>query len=168
MLRVPGCCHPWRESMSRREVMYIGGLNARGFSLPQMLRAQGTSETNSFDSRYQFSAHGQLARRAGPYAAFLGNADNPVWTEFDGTATKEIGRTSFLAGLKKEMIRDSYLGITPGSKVRLSKSAQMTKDDDRPARSLVEQLDDESRRCRASNHFLAVQRINEKRICMSE
>jgi hypothetical protein len=99
---------------------------------------------------YQFSAHGQLARRAGPYAAFLGNGYNPVWTEFDGTATKEIGRTSFFAGLKKEMVRDPYLGITPDSKIRLSKSAQMAKEmtidrlDRR--RTLVEQLDEESRR----------------------
>jgi hypothetical protein len=99
---------------------------------------------------YQFSAHGQLARRAGPYAAFLGNGYNPVWTEFDGTATKEIGRTSFFAGLKKEMVRDPYLGITPDSRIRLSKSAQLAKEmtidrlDRR--RTLVEQLDDEARR----------------------
>ncbi len=99
---------------------------------------------------YQFSAYGQLVRRAGPYAAFLGNGYNPVWTEFDGEATTEIGRTSFFAGLGKEMVKDPFLGITPESRIRLSKSAQLAKEmtldrlDRR--RSLVQQLDEESRR----------------------
>src|SRR5262245_9015036 len=31
--------------------------------------------------------------RAGPYAAFLGGAHNPVWTEFHGKATRKIVKT---------------------------------------------------------------------------
>ncbi|HVJ68185.1 MAG TPA: DUF1501 domain-containing protein, partial [Caulifigura sp.] len=42
MLRVLGSSNPWRESMSRREVMHIGGLGALGLSLPSLLRAQET------------------------------------------------------------------------------------------------------------------------------
>ena len=112
---------------------------------------------------FQLSAFGQLARRAGPYAAFLGNGYNPVWTEFDGTATKTIGRTSFFAGLKKEQIQDPYLGVTPDSRLRLSKSAQLAKDmtldrlDRR--RSLVEQLDGEARRVDENQATLGLDRF---------
>ena len=50
--------------------------------------------------------------RAGPYAAFLGSAYHPVWTEFVGQATK--GRTKTLAE-KTFDGHDPYMGISPDS-----------------------------------------------------
>lgn len=99
---------------------------------------------------YQFSAHGQLARRAGPYGAFLGSGYNPVWTEFDGEATQKVGRVSFFDRLATVDVADPYLGITPESRLRISKSAQlqsaMTLDRLDRRRSLQDQLDTASRR----------------------
>jgi uncharacterized protein (DUF1501 family) len=99
---------------------------------------------------YQFSAHGQLARRAGPYGAFLGSGYNPVWTEFDGEATQKVGRVSFFDRLATVDVADPYLGVTPESRLRISKSAQlqsaMTLDRLDRRRSLQDQLDIASRR----------------------
>lgn len=99
---------------------------------------------------FQLSAFGQLARRAGPYGAFLGSGYNPIWTEFDGKATKTVSRVSFFDRLDRKDIADPYLGITPESRLRLSKTAQrlpeLTVDRLDRRRSLVEQLDLETQR----------------------
>jgi hypothetical protein len=278
MLRILGSANPWPRSVSRREVMRIGGLAGLGLSLPQALRSasasdadhplaprakrilllylQGaasqfetwdpkpqapqeirgkwgaiptslpgvqiaellpklsqhvhklaivrsmshannnhsnlytlsgfpaidfTSETNPFDSRhhpffgsvldyleeqrqpglipemprnigmpFQLSTFGQLARRAGPYGAFLGSGYNPIWTEFDGEATTKVSRVSFFDRLARKDVADPYLGITPESRLRLSKTAQrlpgLTVDRLDRRRSLAEQLDVEALR----------------------
>lgn len=112
---------------------------------------------------YQFSAHGQFARRAGPYGAFLGSGFNPVWTEFDGEATKKVGRVSFFAGLKTVDVEDPYLGVTPESRLRVSKTAQlqtaMTLDRLDRRRSLQDQFDDVSRRVEDSLATRSVDRF---------
>lgn len=98
---------------------------------------------------FQFSNFSQLFRRAGPYGAFLGSGYNPVWTEFEGQATKSVKRVSFFDGLKDVEVQDPYLGITPESRLRLSASARpqaaLTLDRLNRRRTLVEQLDDASR-----------------------
>ena len=50
--------------------------------------------------------------RAGPYAAFLGNQYNPVWTDFVGTATNGITKT---LGDKTYSDNDPYVGTTTDS-----------------------------------------------------
>jgi hypothetical protein len=50
--------------------------------------------------------------RAGPYAAFLGNEFDPVWTDFVGTATKSLPKT--LAD-KTYTDNDPYIGLAPDS-----------------------------------------------------
>lgn len=98
---------------------------------------------------FQFSRFGQVARRAGPYATFLGQGYDPVWTEFDGKATKKVSRVSFFDQLKSIDVEDPYLGVTPESRLRVSKDAQLlpqlTLDRLDARRTLVQQLDDQNR-----------------------
>src|SRR5438128_2397139 len=80
--------------------------------------------------------------RAGPYAAFLGGAFNPIWTEFKGrasrTAIKTLQDQKFNAG-------EPYRGITPESRFELATAttlpADITVDRLNRRRSLVEQFD---------------------------
>src|SRR5262249_51879078 len=51
--------------------------------------------------------------RAGPYAAFLGGAYNPLWTTFRGKATRQVVKT--LADQKLD-VAEPYMGITPDSR----------------------------------------------------
>jgi len=88
---------------------------------------------------------GEVAR-AGPYAAFLGGAYNPIWTEFRGTATGHIVKT---LQTQKVDFAEPYVGITPDSRFELAAAADPTADltldrlDRR--RSLLRQLDDARR-----------------------
>lgn len=96
---------------------------------------------------WQFSAFAPFSRRAGPYASFLGHGYNPVWTEFSGRATKTVPRVSFFHALGDVNVADPFLGITPESRLRISKEAQLrdgiTLDRLSRRRSLVKQFDDQ-------------------------
>jgi hypothetical protein len=80
--------------------------------------------------------------RAGPYAAFLGGAYNPIWTEFHGKATRNVVKT-----LQEQRIdvAEPYMGITPESRFELASATQLPADvtldrlDGR--RSLLDQFD---------------------------
>ncbi len=89
---------------------------------------------------------GEVAR-AGFYSAFLGGAYNPVWTEFDGKATKSMYKT--LGETKNKEFLEPYLGITPESRFVLpgatDMAADLTLDRLNRRRSLVEQFDDARR-----------------------
>jgi hypothetical protein len=84
---------------------------------------------------------GEVAR-AGPYAAFLGGAYNPIWTTFKGKATRRWTKTlqdqKFDGG-------EPYMGITPESRFELATAtdlpAGITLDRLDRRRSLVQQLD---------------------------
>jgi hypothetical protein len=84
---------------------------------------------------------GEVAR-AGPYAAFLGSAYNPVWTEFHGQATRHMLKT---LQEQKLNVAEPYMGITPDSRFELAKAtelpADITLDRLDTRRSLVEQFD---------------------------
>ena len=81
--------------------------------------------------------------RAGPYAAFLGNHYNPVWTEFVGQATK--GRRKTLTD-KVYSGNDPYMGTAEDSYFRVPSATklldELTIDRLEGRRSLVAQLDD--------------------------
>ncbi len=85
--------------------------------------------------------------RAGPYAAFLGGAYNPVWTEFEGKATRNVVKT--LAQQKLD-VAEPYMGITPESRFVLAsggdRPADLTLDRLDGRRSLLQQFDDARRR----------------------
>src|SRR5579859_681545 len=55
--------------------------------------------------------------RAGPYAAYLGGAYNPVWTEFHGRATRHMVKT---LQEQKLDVAEPYMGITPDSRFELA------------------------------------------------
>jgi hypothetical protein len=80
--------------------------------------------------------------RAGPYAAFLGGAHNPIWTTFHGKATRTWTKT--LQDQKFEG-GEPYMGITPDSRFELATAtdlpAEMTLDRLDRRRSLAQQLD---------------------------
>ncbi len=84
--------------------------------------------------------------RAGPYGAFLGNAYNPIWTEFRGEANRSITKT---LGPRTEEFLEPYVGITPESRFELAAGSEMRQDItlDRlnRRRSLLTQFDDARR-----------------------
>ncbi|MHB1422404.1 MAG: DUF1501 domain-containing protein [Gemmataceae bacterium] len=84
---------------------------------------------------------GEVAR-AGPYAAFLGSAYNPVWTEFHGRATRHMVKT---LQEQKLNVAEPYMGIAADGRFELATATDLRSDitldrlDTR--RSLVEQFD---------------------------
>ncbi|MEO2014591.1 MAG: DUF1501 domain-containing protein [Fuerstiella sp.] len=98
---------------------------------------------------WRFSTYSPFTKRAGPYGTFLGHGYNPVWTEFAGKATKKAARVSFFSRLKEVEVADPFLGITPESRLRISKDAQLreglTLDRLDHRRSLLSQLDKQKR-----------------------
>ncbi|MBI2808802.1 MAG: DUF1501 domain-containing protein [Planctomycetes bacterium] len=92
---------------------------------------------------FQFSSHrvGEVPR-AGPYGAFLGNAYNPLWTEFQGRATRVAVKT-----LQDQRFEDvePYVGISDDSRFSLAAATnlgpQLTIDRLNQRRSLLQQLD---------------------------
>jgi hypothetical protein len=80
--------------------------------------------------------------RAGPYAAFLGGAFNPVWTEFDGTPTRRITKT-----LNSDVldVAEPYVGVGPDARFGLASGTdrplEITLDRLDTRRSLVQQFD---------------------------
>lgn len=112
---------------------------------------------------FRFTTYGQLFRRAGPYGAFLGPGYDPVWTEFDGQATRKVDRVSFFDLGKDVSVEDPYLGITPDSRLRISQDARLRDglrlDRLDRRRSLGQQLDDQSRRLDASAATRSVDRF---------
>ncbi len=100
-----------------------------------------------FSSRRTGEVH-----RAGPYAAYLGGAYHPHFTEFVGEATKSITKT--LAG-KYETFKEPYVGIRPDARFTLGEqvgSADLTIDRLNMRRSLVDQFD-AARRDREATTF---------------
>lgn len=79
---------------------------------------------------------------ARPHAAYLGGEHDPLWTEFRGTATRAMIRSSFGPPAP---IKDPYLGITAESRFALAPEAELpadvTLDRLSKRRSLLEQFD---------------------------
>jgi hypothetical protein len=83
---------------------------------------------------------GEVAR-AGPYAAFLGSAFNPIWTTFRGTAT---GRTTKTLNAQKLDVAEPYMGISADSRFEVGQpesAAEWTLDRLDARQSLLEQFD---------------------------
>jgi hypothetical protein len=83
--------------------------------------------------------------RAGPYAAFLGSMYNPIWTEYEGKASRSVRKT--LRDMDLE-IWDPYVACVPESHFRLSSTslpAELSLDRLNRRRSLLEQFDDRRR-----------------------
>ncbi|HET6424920.1 MAG TPA: DUF1501 domain-containing protein [Planctomycetaceae bacterium] len=99
----------------------------------------------SFSSQRTGEVH-----RAGPYAAFLGSKYNPIWTEYEGKASRSVKKT--LRDMDLD-IWDPYVACVPDSHFRLSSTAmppELNIDRLHRRRSLVEQFD-AARRAFANN-----------------
>jgi hypothetical protein len=89
--------------------------------------------------------------RAGPYAAYLGSAFNPIWTEFQGQADRSVYKT--LRDMNVEVF-DPYVGCKPDAHFRLASTslpAELTLDRLDRRRSLLDQLDKARRDLDSSN-----------------
>ena len=95
---------------------------------------------------FQFSSRCAEFARGGPYGGFLGQAHNPVWSEFDGKATGVVDRWR---GERDVPVDDPYLGISAGDRFVLSRAAQLqpeiTLDRLHRRRGLLTQFDDARR-----------------------
>ena len=83
------------------------------------------------------------AVQAGPYAAFLGPAYDPVLTDFQGQGIREVERFDGNGG-PQHMVRDPYAGITPDARFTIAGAglpAHVTLDRYHRRRSLLTQLD---------------------------
>ena len=117
-------------------VDYLDGSQGRG-------TLAGRRVPNNIALPFPFSSQraGEVPR-AGPYGAFLGNAYNPLWTEFHGRANRKITKT-----LENQTIEfdEPYVGITPESRFDLAVARQpvpeLTIDRLDRRRSLLDQLD---------------------------
>ncbi len=80
--------------------------------------------------------------RAGPYAAFLGSAHNPLWCEFRGEATRRVVK---VLNEQRLEFAEPYMGIAPEGRFELATATDLPPDitldrlDTR--RSLAEQFD---------------------------
>lgn len=112
---------------------------------------------------FRFSSYSPVFRRAGPYGAFLGAGYDPVWTEFDGQATRKVPRVSFFDQLNNVDVADPYLGITKESRLRIPNDFRLgrglTLDRLDKRRSLLEQFDDERQRLDESVAVKALDRF---------
>jgi hypothetical protein len=84
---------------------------------------------------------------AGPYAAFLGQAYDPVWADFDGKGTKLAPK--YTEGQQRQF-HDPFAGVTPAGRFQLSPEGQppddLSPDRLRLRQSLLEQFDRARRR----------------------
>jgi len=74
---------------------------------------------------WQFGSKSTLPTLAGPYAAFLGQAYDPVWTDFEGRGTKVAPK---LGVNQTNDVYDPFYGIEPSCKFRLPGSGQLPGD----------------------------------------
>jgi hypothetical protein len=98
--------------------------------------------------------------RAGPYGGFLGEAYDPVWTEFEGEGTKRFVQEN--RGVVQEF-RDPYAGIKPECRFSLSVGGSLpealTLDRLDRRRSLSEQLDQATRQADSQRRFRSFDRF---------
>ncbi|HEV3003849.1 MAG TPA: DUF1501 domain-containing protein [Pirellulales bacterium] len=74
---------------------------------------------------WQFGTRSSLPTLAGPYAAFLGQAYDPIWTDFDGKGTKVVPH---LVDGQTNDVFDPFAGITSEGKFKLSASGELPPD----------------------------------------
>lgn len=115
----------------------------RGGPLPAVPRNLGLP--------WQFGSKSSLPTLAGPYAAFLGQAYDPVWSDFDGRGTKVVPK---LSDGQTNDVYDPFAGVTKEGNFRLSDAGQLPADVP-PARldlrrSLLTQFDEARRSLEAS------------------
>ena len=74
---------------------------------------------------WQFGSKSSLPTLAGPYAAFLGQAHDPVWADFEGKGTKVVPK---LSDGQSNDVYDPFAGVPPEGNFRLSSSGELPAD----------------------------------------
>lgn len=74
---------------------------------------------------WQFGSKCDLPTLAGPYAAFLGQAYDPVWANFDGAGTKIVPK---LTDRQSKDVRDPFAGVKPAGTFRLLGAGELAAD----------------------------------------
>jgi hypothetical protein len=74
---------------------------------------------------WQFGSKSTVPTLAGPYAAFLGQAYDPVWTDFDGRGTRVVPK---LTDGQTQEVRDPFAGIAPDGRFQLPGAAVANRD----------------------------------------
>lgn len=74
---------------------------------------------------WQFGTKSSLPTLAGPYAAFLGNQHDPLWTDFTGKGTRVAPK---LTDKQTKNIHDPFLGVSRSGKLQLSPACQLPKE----------------------------------------
>ena len=91
---------------------------------------------------WMLSSRRAATHYARPHGAFLGNSYDPLWTEFEGTATRTVPRWH---AAPLEDVADPHLGITAKGRFQLAPEARLsgdvTLDRLNQRRSLLEQFD---------------------------
>jgi hypothetical protein len=109
--------------------------------LRQASRGKGVPGNIALPFPFSTQRTGEV-HRAGPYAAFLGNAFNPHWTSFHGKANRHTVKT---LAAQKLTVAEPYMGITAESRFRIDDgvlaAADLTLDRLDRRRSLMQQLD---------------------------
>jgi len=95
---------------------------------------------------FQFSSQrvGEVSR-AGPYAAYLGSAYNPIWTEYSGEGTRPVWKK---LGAREMDCYDPYIACSEDSHFKLSMTERLpeiTVDRLNRRRSLLAQFDEARR-----------------------
>ena len=87
-----------------------------------------------------FGSKGTVPNLAGPYAAFLGPAYDPVWTNYEGQGSKVVPK---LTDGQVNEVRDPFGGVKPGGKFKLGSDLPADLSIDRLGvrRSLLAQFD---------------------------
>jgi hypothetical protein len=70
---------------------------------------------------WRFGSKSSLPTLAGPYAAFLGQTYDPVWTDFEGRGSRIVPK---LTDAQTADVRDPFAGIEPHGIFRLSNDAE--------------------------------------------
>lgn len=93
-----------------------------------------------------FGSKSTVPTLAGPYAAFLGQAHDPVWTDFDGKGSKIVPK---LTDAQSEAVYDPFASVSAEGRFRLSGSGELPSDLSLERlggrRSLLAQFDDARR-----------------------
>lgn len=99
--------------------------------------------------------------RAGPYAAFLGPAYNPTWTEYLGQSTRSVQKT--LRDMKVD-VHDPYVACNTDSHFRFSATTplpEVTIDRLNRRRTLLEQFDQNRRELEATQAARSLSRYQD-------
>ncbi len=74
---------------------------------------------------WRFGSKSSLPTLAGPYAAFLGEAYDPVWTDFEGRGTRVVPK---LTDAQQNDVYDPFAGIERNAKFRIAAGGELPDD----------------------------------------